>query len=181
MLRITIGDQEFWDEEKEEFLDIPGDIVLDLEHSLLSLSKWESKYLKAFLSRQKKSNEEIYEYIKFMVITPVDDLDIISKCTQKTIDQIQEYINSPQSATTFGNLPEQRGPSETITAELIYSWMVMLNIPVEFENWHLNRLFSLIRIINMKNSPAKKMSKGEIARRNRDLNARRRAELGTRG
>ena len=181
MLRIVIKDEELWDEEKEEFVD--GEVVatLDLEHSLLSLSKWESKYQKPFLSTMDKSTEEMIGYLKAMVVTPNADLDALYKCSQENINQIQEYIDSPQSATTFGLMPERRGPGEVITAELIYYWMIAFTIPVEFENWHLNRLFALIRICNIKNQKPKKMGRHEIAQRNRSLNEQRKAALGTKG
>lgn len=180
MLRITIGDAEYFDDAKQEFITVPGGVELELEHSLLSLSKWESEYQKPFLAAGEKSNAELYGYLKAMVlIGNPDDLD---GCTTETIEKIQQYIDSSQSATTFGQMPDRRGPGEVITSELIYYWMVSFNIPfAECERWHLNRLFSLIRICNIKNSKPKKLSKNEIAQRNRDLNARRKAELGTSG
>jgi hypothetical protein len=180
MLTVIIEGDELYDEEKNEFQTV-NDVVIDLEHSLLSVSKWESKYQKPFLTSGEKTAEEIFDYLKAMVVTPNLDLDVLSKCSQKVIDQIQKYIDSSQSATTFGIMPERRGPSEVITSELIYYWMVAFNIPFECESWHLNRLFSLIRICNIKNSKPKKMSRNELAQRNRDLNARRKAELGTSG
>lgn len=179
MLRIVVGDEGF-NEETQEFVTI-NDIVLELEHSLLSLSKWESEYQKPFLSTEAKSKEEIFGYVKAMVITPDPDLDALSKCSQETFDKIQGYIQSTQSATTFGMLPERPGRGEVITSELIYYWLVAFNIPFEVETWHLNRLFSLIRICNIKNSKPKKMNRHELAMRNRELNEKRRAELGTKG
>jgi hypothetical protein len=181
MLRITIEDGELWDEEKEEFRQGPVIGVIDLEHSLISLSKWESKFQKPFLSPGKKTTEELFGYVQAMVITPDVDLNLIHQCSQQNINMIQEYIDSPQSATTFGRMPERRGPSEVITSELIYYWMVAFNIPFECETWHLNRLFSLIRICNIKNSKPTKMPKHEIAMRNRELNAQRRKQLNTTG
>lgn len=180
MLRIVIEGDELYDEETNKFETV-NDVVLDLEHSLVSLSKWESKYQKAFLSSGTKSSDEIFGYLKAMVVTPDADLDVLYKCSQKNIDQIQQYIDSSQSATKFGIMPERRGPGEVITSELIYYWMVSFNIPFECERWHLNRLFSLIRICNLKNSKPKKMSRNELAARNRELNAKRRAELGSSG
>jgi hypothetical protein len=107
--------------------------------------------------------------------------DIISRLSQRNLDQINAYIESKESATTFGKLPEQKARGEIITSELIYYWMVAFTIPFECETWHLNRLFALVRICNIKNSKPKKMSKSELAMRNRELNAQRRAELNTRG
>lgn len=180
MLRIIIQGEEHFNEETSTF-ETFDDVVLDLEHSLLSLSKWESKYQKPFLSTGDKSREEIFGYLKAMVVTPNVDPDVLNRCSPQNIDTIQEYIDSSQSATTFGMMPERRGPGEVITSELIYYWMVAFNIPFECETWHLNRLFSLIRICNIKNSKPKRMSRSELAQRNAEINARRKAELGTSG
>lgn len=179
MLRLIIGSEVF--NEEDQTFDVVDSVVLDLEHSLISLSKWESKYQKPFLSSKNKTVEEIFDYLKEMVLTPGVDLDVLYKCSQEDIDKIQKYIDSSQSATTFGIMPERRGPGEIITSELIYYWMVAFNIPFECQYWHLNRLFSLIRICNIKNSKSRKMSRHEVAQRNRELNAKRKAELGTTG
>lgn len=182
MLRITIEPFEGYDEDKEEFVQVGETVVLDLEHSLLSLSKWESKHQKPFLSAaEKKTAREIYDYLKAMVVTPGVDPDVLDRCSQVTLDEIQRYIDSSQSATTFGAMPERRGPGEVITSELIYYWMVAFNIPFEVETWHLNRLFSLIRICNVKSQKPRKMSKHEISQQYRELNEKRKRELGTRG
>jgi hypothetical protein len=180
MLRIVIDEEENFNEESQTF-ETFGGVVIDLEHSLLSLSKWESEYQKPFLSPGAKTSDELFGYLKAMVVTPSVDPDVLYNCSQENLDKIQEYIDSSQSATTFGMMPERRGPGEVITSELIYYWMVAFSIPFECENWHLNRLFSLIRICNVKNSKGKKMPRNEIAMRYRDLNAQRRAQLGTSG
>jgi hypothetical protein len=180
MLRIIIEGDELFNNETQTF-EITDDVVMDLEHSLVSLSKWESKYQKPFLASGMKTSEEIFGYLKAMVLTPNVDLDALYRCSQENIDKVQEYIDSSQSATTFGTMPERRGPGEVITSELVYYWMVSFNIPFDCQYWHLNRLFSLIRICNIKNSKTKKMSRSEIAQRNRDLNNKRKAELGTSG
>lgn len=180
MLTIVINDDEYFNEETQEF-ETPNAIVLELEHSLVSLSKWESEFQKPFLAPGAKTTEEIYGYLKAMVLTPNVGPDILVGLTSRNIEEIQTYIDSSQSATTFGLMPERRGPGEVITSELIYYWMVAFNIPFECQYWHLNRLFALIRICNIKNSKPKKMSRHEIAERNRELNAKRRAELGTSG
>jgi|SRR5580765_7528494 len=181
MLRIIIEGDESFNEETNTF-ETTNDVVLDLEHSLISLSKWESKYQKPFLSPGTKTSEEIFGYLKAMIVTPDVDPDILYRCSQKNINEIQEYIDSSQSATTFGVMPERRGPNEVITSELIYYWVVSFNIPFDCQYWHLNRLFSLIRICNIKNSKGgKKMSRSEIVMRNRELNAKRREELNTSG
>lgn len=180
MLKIVIEGEEFYNEEEKTFETI-NDVHLELEHSLVSVSKWESIYEKPFLTPGVKSSEEIFDYIKAMVLTPNVDLDVLYTCSQKNLDKIQQYIDSNQSATTFGVMPERRGPGEIITSELIYYWIVSFNIPFECQYWHLNRLFSLIRICNIKNSKPKRMSRNEIAQRNRELNAQRRERLGTSG
>lgn len=180
MLRITIDGVESFNNESQTF-ETTGDVIVDIEHSLVSLSKWESKFQRSFLNKTVKTQEEIFEYIKCMALTPDLDLDVLDNCSQKNIDEIQEYIDSSQSATTFGSMPERRGQGEVITSELIYYWLIAFNIPFECQYWHLNRLFSLIRICNIKNSKPKKLSRFEVAQRNRELNAKRKAELGTTG
>jgi hypothetical protein len=180
MLRIIIEGEELFDEESETFTTTTTTVV-DLEHSLVSLSKWESKHEKPFLSKTEKSNEELFDYIKAMIVDDSIDPEVLNRCSPKNLEEIQEYINSSQSATTFGKMPERKGLGETITSELVYYWMVAYTIPFECERWHLNRLFSLIRICNVKNSPQKKVSRQELAQRNRELNAQRRAQLGTKG
>lgn len=180
MLKIIIEGDEFFNEEDNTFSTV-DDIVLDLEHSLISISKWESIYRKPFLSSVEKTKEEIFGYLKAMVISEDVDPDVLYRCTQKNVDEIQEYIDSSESATTFGEMPLRRGPGEVITSELIYYWMVAFSIPFECERWHINRLFSLIRIANIKNSEPEKISRHELAMRNKELNERRRKELKTRG
>ena len=180
MLKLIISGAEFYDEVTEKFSNV-DDVVLELEHSLVSLSKWESEFQKPFLTNNEKSTNEFLSYIKAMILTPNFPIDVISRLTQENISQINDYIQSKQSATTFGKLPEHKGSSETITSELIYYWMVGFNIPLECEMWHLNRLFSLIRICNIKQSKPKKLSHRELAARNRELNEQRRQHLGTSG
>lgn len=180
MLRITIPGTEYFNEETETFETV-GDIDLELEHSLVSLSKWESKYKKPFLTNEKKSMGELFYYIQAMIISPIYPYDILLRLSEENLTEIDNYIESPESATTFGLMPERKGRGEIITSELIYYWMVAFSIPFECEFWHLNRLFALIRICNIKNSKPKKMSRGEIARRNYELNAARRAQYNTSG
>lgn len=179
MLTITIDGDEFFDEATNTFSTL-GDLRINLEHSLLSISKWESKFEKPFLSNSQKTTVEILEYIKFMIVDPVED-SILQRLSTKNFNDINAYIESKQSATTFNNLTKSTGRQEVITSELIYYWMVAFEIPFSCESWHLNRLFSLIQICNIKNSSQKKMSKNDIAARNRELNAQRKARLGTTG
>lgn len=179
MLRITISPPEQWDEEKNEFVYIKGQ-TLQLEHSLVSLSKWESKWCKPFLSKQEKTYEETLDYIKCMTLTQNVNPEIYRYLTNANIREINAYIEAPMTATTFSN---DRGKNnrEQITAELIYYWMIAQNIPFECQKWHLNRLLTLIKVCSIKNTPPKKMSRGEIMRRNTALNEARKKKLHTRG
>lgn len=180
MLKIIVLGEEFYDEVTESFNTV-GDLVLELEHSLVSLSKWESEFQKPFLSPGKKTTQEVYDYIKTMILSEEYPSNILDRFSAENFQQINDYIESKQSATTFGEMPPNSGRSEVITSELIYYWMVTFNIPFECEVWHLNRLFALIRICNVKNSKPKKMSRNQLAQRNRELNAQRKEQLGTTG
>lgn len=181
MLKIVIEGEELFDEATESFVEVEP-VVFELEHSLISLSKWESEFQKPFLSSGTKTSEEILAYLKYMIVTPGIDPDVLLRCSQKHVDEIQAYIDSSQSATTFGAMPERRGPGETITSELIYYWMVAFTIPWEAEYWHLNRLFALIRICNIKNSDQKnRVNTHQAAEERRRINEQRRKELGSRG
>ena len=183
MLQIIIPlNEEGWDEEKQEFV-TPKTVTLQLEHSLISLSKWESKWCKAFLSKGEKTYEQTLDYIKCMTITKNVDEEVYLHLTRSNIDAINKYIEAPMTATHFysDDNKKKTGHKETITSELIYYWMIALQIPVEFEKWHLNRLLTLIEVCNRKNQPPKKRSQREIMSRNTALNAARRKQLNTRG
>ncbi len=181
MLRIEIPiGPEYWDEEKGEFV-IPPGYPIDLEHSLVSLSKWESKYCKPFFSKTEKTSAEILDYIKMMAVTDGVLPEVWNNLTQENVDAIQAYIDAPMTATTFSKETRASNSREIITAELIYYWMVALTIPFECHYWHIYRLLTLIRVCNVKNAPAKKQSKGDIMRRNAALNAERRARMNSKG
>lgn len=138
--------------------------------------------MKPFLSKDEKTPAELRLYVEAMIITPNYDPNIVTKFTTEDMDAVNACINSVESATTFGIMPEAKGRGEVVTSELIYYWMTVFNIPFQpCESWHLNRLFSLIRIANLKNSKPKKMSRQELAARNKALNDKRRAELNTKG
>ena len=170
---------DLWDPVKEEFVTQPA-VTLHLEHSLMSVSKWEAKYHRPFLYRQdKKSSEEMLDYIRMMTFSSKVDDSVYYRITQEQYDQISAYIEDPMTAST---VRETGSPSrEIITSELIYYWMISLNIPFECQKWHLNRLIMLIRVCSAKNAKPRKMSKGERRRRNSALNAARRAQLHSRG
>ena len=180
MLRITIPAIELWDENKEEFINTKEQ-TLQLEHSLVSLSKWESKWNKPFLSKDTKTEEEELDYIKCMTITQNVDPNVYKFIPLNVREEIKEYINAPMSATWFSEDKNTKSSSEQITSELIYYWMVAQNIPFECEKWHLNRLITLIKICNIKSQPPKKMGKKAIMSRNTALNAARRKQLNTKG
>ena len=181
MLTITIPAVEMFNEETNEFLITKKEQTLQLEHSLVSLSKWESKWCKAFLSKEEKTYEETLDYIKCMTITQNIDPDVYSRLTRANIDEINKYIEAPMTATTFYGDTQKGHNRETVTSELIYYWMISLNIPMECQKWHLNRLLTLIRVCNVKNTPPKKMSRQEIINRNAALNAARRKKLNSKG
>lgn len=180
MLQIVIPAVEYYDEVKEEFISAKEQ-TLQLEHSLVSLSKWESKWCKVFLSKQEKTPEETMDYIKCMTITQNVNPEVYSRLTQSNMDEIQQYIAAPMTATYFSKNAAGRSSGEQVTSELIYYWMIALNIPFECQKWHLNRLLTLIRVCNVKNQPPKKMSKREIMSRNASLNAARKQQLNTTG
>lgn len=180
MLKITVPGREMWDEAKQEFI-YTKDQDLLLEHSLLSISKWESKWCKPYLSNKEKTIDETLDYIKCMTITPNVNPDVYIRLSSKNVEEIINYINAPMTATTFTQTDRNTVRGEQITADLIYYYMVTFRIPFECEKWHINRLITLIRVCSEKSQPAKKMSKGEIMRRNAELNAKRKKELNTRG
>lgn len=179
MLQITIPDQEFWDEAKEEFLYVKSR-TLCLEHSLVSISKWESKWKKPFIRREPMTIEESIDYIKCMTITQNVPDDYYNYIPQEVVNKVNAYIEDDMTATTF-NEEKGKGNREVITSELIYYWMVAYQIPFECQKWHLNRLLTLIRICSIKNSPEKKMGRNELRAQNRALNAARRSRMGSRG
>lgn len=182
MLTITISGQEFFDHSAGKFIRTEP-VVIELEHSLAALSKWEAKHQRPFLSGKGMSNEDLWDYILFMTITPGVTPEILSRMNQSNLDEIDAYINSKETATTFSMMPERRGRSDVVTAEVIYHWMVAYNIPESWEHRHLNQLFTFIRVCNAKdpNTKPKKMSKSEMAAQRRELNARRKQELNTKG
>lgn len=179
MLSLEIKEMEIFDEQTNEFRKIHG-LILQLEHSLISLSKWESKWKKPFLSSE-KSIEESIDYIRCMTInTNVSDI-YYKALTSQQIEIVTNYISDPMTATTFSQELSQKGNRRIITAELIYYWMITQNIPYDCQKWHLNKLITLIRVCSLESTPAKKMSKSSILAQNKAINASRRANLNTKG
>ena len=179
MLTIIVPGVEVFNDETQEFATV-GDVVLELEHSLVSLSKWESKFEKPFLGKTEKTVEEVLAYVEMMAVNKVPP-GTFSKLSEDNFMAINKYIEAKMTATWFNEPPGAPPSRDVITAELIYYWMIAFQIPWECEKWHLNRLFTLIRVCNIKQAKPKKMSRSEIAARNRELNAQRRKQLGTKG
>ena len=180
MLQLQFSDTQFYDEEKEQFITIKGQTI-QLEHSLVSISKWEARWKKPFLVREGHTREETIDYIRCMTITQNVNPLLYQLLTSDQIIKVNQYIDDPMTATTISKQEGKGAPSKVITSEEIYYAMVAYQIPFECQRWHFNRLMMLIRVCDEKNKPKKKMRKGEIAKRNRSLNAARRARLGTRG
>lgn len=189
MLKITIPDKEYFDDNKEEFVYIPGQTIA-LEHSLVSISKWEAKYHIPFLSNtNEKTEAQVLDYIRFMTLTQNVDPNIYAGLTRENVQAIQEYIDDKMTATWFtedlnrDGTPRRRPKpnGEVVTSELIYYWMVAYQIPFECQKWHLNRLLTLIRICNVKQEKPKNISKKQLAARNTALNEARRAKMKSKG
>ena len=180
MLKITIPAGELWDEKNEEIISTKEQ-TLQLEHSLVSISKWESKWNKAFLKKNKKTYEETIDYIRCMTLTPNVDPNVYMMLTKENIDDINKYIEAPMTATCINEINQPKGNKEVQTAEVIYCNMIALGIPVEFQKWHLNRLLTLIKVCDIKNRPPKKMGRKETISKYAALNAARRNQLHSKG
>lgn len=187
MYELVIPEQhkEFWIESKQEFIYADfKETKLQLEHSLISLKKWESKWHKPFLGKNDKSPEEITDYIRCMTIGKEPDPIVYLFIPPEKIEEIVKYIENPMTATWFskdGKVGASKSSKEVITNEIIYYWMISLGIPVDFQKWHLNQLLTLIKVVNIKNEPKKKMSRKQEAQQRAALNAQRRAKYNTKG
>ncbi len=180
MLTIKILGGESYNEITQEFV-YPDSFDLKLEHSLAALSKWEEKFEKPFLGPGERSNEELFSYIHCMIVKPEDaPMEVVHLLTPENLEEINAYINKKSTATWFSNTKAKKS-GEVITAELIYFWMSSFNIDPEYQHWHLNRLFTLIKIHDEKTKKPEKMSKSEALAKRRELNAQRRKQMGTRG
>lgn len=185
MLHITVEANELWDERSQKFLDVPK-TTLALEHSLVSISKWEAKWNKPFLSSNDKTYEEIQDYIRCMTITQNVKPEVYFALSDENYRAINDYIQKPMTATWFNDPPGSKSKTNNriITNELIYHWMFELNIPFECHKWNLNRLLTLIRVCKEEREAAsgsQKMKKKDILSENARLNAARRKALGTKG
>lgn len=187
MLQITISEkpaQEYYDEARGMFINLKGHkaFSLQLEHSLISLSKWEAKWKKPFLSNKDPlTPEELLDYIRCMTINGNIEPEAYNYINQEEIKKIYEYIGDPHTATTITDRRNRPHRNEIITSELIYYWMIECQIPHDYEKWHLNRLLTLIKICNIKQGPEQKMSRRSIYAQNKALNDARRARMHSRG
>jgi len=170
---------ELFNKETEEFFTLPETKIV-IEHSLVSISKWESKWHKPYLSKEQKTSEQVLHYIKCMTITQNVNDSIYLAMPSSAINEIVEYIEDPATATIINDPKDNKLHNEIITSELVYYWMFKLGIPKECEKWHFNRLLTLIRVYGAKDNP-KKMSKNEILNQNRSLNKLRRSQFKSKG
>lgn len=180
MLQIDVPAGEFYNESTNQF-EYSKATTLTLEHSLVSLSKWEATHCKPFLTSDEKTNEEVIDYVKCMTLTQNVDPNVYKSLSNENIDKINKYINDPHTATTVRENPNSPKSREIITSELIYYWMIALQIPFECQKWHLNRLLMLIKVCNIKNAPPQKMTQRQLISRNAALNAARRKQLNSKG
>lgn len=180
---IVIPKGELWDERRKVFVSNPKPVSIQLEHSLVSISKWESHWHKPFLTDKGMTFEETIDYIRCMTLTKNVDPIVYSFMSNDNIKAIKEYIEDPMTATWFSEPPGSRGRlnGEQVTSELIYYWMIVYGIPSEYQKWHFNRLYTLIKICNIKNQPPKKMGRGETIRSYAQLNAERKKMWNTKG
>lgn len=179
MLKLNVLLSESFNDATSEF--IPNHYELTLEHSLVSLSKWESFYEVPFLSSNEKTEEQVRKYVEFMAIDPNIPPEVFSQLSEANFNEINRYINAKMTATWFREDPNKRPGGPTLTAETLYHMMIALSIPFECQHWHLTRLITLIRVCNEKNSPPKKMSRQETLAEMRRINEQRRAQHNTTG
>lgn len=183
MLKLVIEPQALLDEKTLSIINIPG-ATLELEHSLISIKKWESKWHKPFLDKKDKTIEEIIDYIECMTIKGNVDPIVYQHLPSEAIEKVITYIQDPMTATWFSNnntIGAQRSSGEVVTNEIIYYWMIELGIPVEFQKWHISQLLTLIKVVTLKRQPPKKMSQKEAMAQQRALNAQRRAKMKSKG
>lgn len=184
MLKLTIPKTTLFNEETNKFSDVQ-ETTLSMEHSLVSVSKWEQFMGKPFLGRDTRTDEETLHYIKCMVLSPEDvSEDVFRALTPDNMNAISEYINHKMTATWFSNQApaNSRTNGEVVTAEVMYYWLVALQIDFQVQHWHLNTMLTLVRVTNIKNDPKKKMMPKEDAAAERArLNAERKAQYKSKG
>lgn len=180
MLELKVEGMEFFNDDTQEFYTV-APVTLRLEHSLVSVSKWESKWKTPFLSAKDLTIEQSRDYIKCMTINQHVDPLVYASLTNSHMETVNEYIKEERTATTFDERRVGPPNRQVITSELIYFWMAQYNIPFECQKWHLSRLLTLIRIASIKNAPDKKMSKRAVLSKNASLNAARRKAMHTKG
>ena len=183
MLHLRIPEQELWNPISEKFIRVKA-VDLDLEHSLASVSNWESKWHVPFHDdRKEKTFEQSIDYVRCMTLTPDVDSDVYKYLTQQNVKDIMDYIGDSSTATWFNDANRKSGKREIITAEIIYYWMTVYNIPESYQTWHLNKLMTLLRVCAEKNNPEKnkKMANANLASQRRALNAARKKKFHTKG
>lgn len=180
MLTITIPEKELFDESQSRFVKMEGG-TFQIEHSLAAIAKWEAKWGVPFLAKTQKTVEESLDYIRCMTVTPDVDPALYNQIDGKIMKEINDYIESKQTATTIRRMGPQKPNREIVTSEVIYYWMVAANIPPEYDKWHLNRLLTLIEVYSVKSGPQKKMGRKEALAQQRALNESRKAKYKTRG
>lgn len=180
MLQVVIPEVELFDDQTQTFISIK-ETKLNLEHSLISLSKWESKWHKPFLDDADKTTEEIMDYIRCMTTNSNVNPSVYLGITSRIINEVDDYIHDPMTATWFNDPDQKRQSRQIITSEVLYGWMVQFGIPFECEKWHLNRLITLIRVCTINNSPKKKMPMKKVVEDRKALNEKRKQEMKTKG
>ena len=188
MKTIIVPKQDLWDENTERFIAVPQTTLL-LEHSLLSLSEWESDYKKPYIVNnprlaEPRTRKETLDYVKCMTLNrdEVTDENVYLALSNSQLREIDEYINDKRTATTFVKNPTERPGGKFITSELIYYWMSTFNIPyIPCETWHLNRLLTLIKVCSEEQKAPNKKNKRSNLEEQRRLNEMRRKQLGTSG
>ena len=186
MLQIilpAVEENELWDEINQEFIPVPAQksLTLRLEHSLISLSKWESKWRKPFFTKKDKTVEETIDYIRCMTLENNIDPQVYNRLTDKHLKEIHDYMYAPMTATVVKERKTEKRGKGFITSELIYYWMIVNDIPFECEKWHLNRLITLIDVCSAYNTQPQKMSKSALARQYAEINAANRKKYNSKG
>ena len=187
MVEIYIPKSQIIDEETGVVYTAEKDWKLALEHSLISVQKWEAKWHVAFLNKGTRTFEQTIDYLRCMTLTP-NVPDEVYYCIPHTeLKRVLEYVDDPMTATRIndgfdsGNSYGKKMGKDVITAEVIYNWMISLNIPTEYRKWHLNQLLTLIRVINAKNQPKKKRRMRDVLEEYKSINEANKRRFGTKG